>query len=532
MLVGPFTPGFVADQALAPELAEIGVILLMFGVGLHFSLGELLSVRRIALPGALLRIVVATFMGMAAAHLWGWSTGAGLVFGLSLSVASTVVLIRSLESRGLLKSVHGHIAVGWVVVEDVVTVLILVLLPSLAGWLGADTSVVNSAPPESLWLKLLFTLGQVAAFIGIMIVLGRRVFPWLLWQVAHSGSRELFTLCVVAAAVGIAFLSAELFGISFALGAFFAGAMMRESSLSRRAADDSLPLREAFSVLFFVSVGMLFDPGIVMREPLRLLVVLLIILVGRTLAALSLVLAFRYPLVTALTVSVSLAQIGEFSFILASAGMAMNLLPAEANSLILAGAIVSIAVNPFLFGLIEPVCAFVRARPALTRALEIPGDPLSELPVSVAQERLTGHIVVVGYGRVGSRIAEALLKQGIPIVVAEQLREAVERLRSRGVPAVVGDASEPEVLVQAHVLRARMLVVALPDAFRARKVIETARAMRPKLEIIVRTHSDEETTLLESEGTGAAFFGEHELALGMTRHILERWNTGETLRES
>lgn len=526
IVIGPATPGFVADAALSRELAELGVILLMFGVGLHFSLDELLSVRHIAVPGAVLQIAVATLMGMAACFAWGWSAGTGLVFGLSLSVASTVVLLRSLESRGLLKSVQGRIAVGWLVVEDVVTVLLLVLLPAVAVWLGG-TAPGGLAAGHGVWYALFVTLGQVAVFIGIMIVVGRRVIPWLLWQVARSNSRELFTLCVVAAAVGIAFLSAELFGVSLALGAFFAGTVMRESALSHRAADESLPLRDAFSVLFFVSVGMLFDPGILVHEPIKLLVVLLIILLGKTLAALSLVLAFRYPLMTALTISVSLAQIGEFSFILASMGMSMNLISVEANSLILAGAIVSIALNPFMFGLIEPACAFLRARPMLARALEVPHDPLSELPVSIDQQQLTGHVVIVGFGRVGSRIGEALLKRGIPIVVAEQIRETVEKLRGRGVNAVAGDASEPEVLVQAHLLRARMLVVALPDAFRARKVIETARAMRPQVEIIVRTHSDEETTLLEQEGTDAAFFGEHELALGMTRHILERWDAGQ-----
>jgi monovalent cation:H+ antiporter-2, CPA2 family len=371
VLIGPATPGFVADIELTRQLAEIGVMLLMFGVGLHFSLDDLLAVRRIAVPGAIGQIAVATALGGALAALWGWSLGAGIVFGLALSVASTVVLLRALENRGVMESVNGRIAVGWLVVEDLVMVLVLVLLPPLAGWLGAPShGHAEAEGTRNLLTALALTLGQVTIFVVLMLVVGRRLFPWLLWQVARTGSRELFTLCVIAAAVGIAYGSAELFGVSFALGAFFAGMVMRESDLSHRAAEESLPLRDAFAVLFFVSVGMLFDPHVLVSQPLQVLAVVAIIVLGKSLAAFVLVLAFRYPLNTALTVSASLAQIGEFSFILATLGVSLGLLPLEGQSLILAGALISIAINPLVFQLIEPAQAWIRSRSTLARILE------------------------------------------------------------------------------------------------------------------------------------------------------------------
>ena len=523
IIIGPATPGFVADIELSRQLAEIGVMLLMFGVGLHFSLNDLLAVRRIALPGAIVQIAVATALGAAVAALWGWPLGSGIVFGLALSVASTVVLLRALENRGALESVNGRIAVGWLVVEDLVMVLVLVLLPPLSGWLGGNaTAPAGAAGDRSALTTLALTLGQVGVFVALMLVVGRRLFPWLLWQVARTGSRELFTLCVVAAAVGIAYGSAELFGVSFALGAFFAGMVMRESALSHRAADESLPLRDAFSVLFFVSIGMLFDPEVLIREPLKALVVVAIIVFGKSLAAFLLVLAFRYPLNTALTVSASLAQIGEFSFILAGLGVSLGLLSAEGQSLVLAGALVSIALNPLVFQAIEPAQAWIRSRSKLARVLERPDDPLAELPTTVDLKQLTGQVVLVGYGRVGGRIGEALIQRKVPFVVAEQNRELVERLRERGIPAVSGDASDPAVLIQAHIARARMLVIATPDAFHARKMIEIARMLNPGIDTVVRTHSEEEAELLRKENVGKVFMGEHELALGMTRHVLGR----------
>ena len=521
MIIGPATPGFVADIELSSQLAEIGVMLLMFGVGLHFSLDDLLAVRRIALPGAVVQIAVATVLGMAVSATWGWSLAAGLVFGLALSVASTVVLLKALEHRGLLDSLNGHIAIGWLIVEDLVMVLVLVLLPAMSVWLGGNVNGTEPAGDRTLLETFGLTVGKVSVFIVLMLVVGRRLFPWLLWQIARTGSRELFTLCIIAAAVGIAYGSAELFGVSFALGAFFAGMVMRESPLSYRAAEESLPLRDAFSVLFFVSVGMLFDPDVLIREPLHVLIVLAIIIFGKSLAAFLIVLLFRYPLNTALTVSASLAQIGEFSFILVGLGVSLGLLPTEGQSLILSGAIISIALNPVLFEAIEPAQAWIRSRSKLAQALERPDDPLAALPMTTDLKRLTGHVVIVGYGRVGRRIGEALIAQGISIVVAEQNREIVERLRSSGLSAVSGDASEPGVLLQAHVHRASILVIATPDTLNVRKMIEVARTVNPRIQTVVRTHSEDEAVLLEKEQAGKVFLGEHELAIGMIRHVLE-----------
>jgi CPA2 family monovalent cation:H+ antiporter-2 len=520
--IGPATPGFVADVELTSQLAELGVMLMMFGVGLHFSIADLMAVRRIALPGAIVQIGVATALGGAMAVWWGWSLGAGLVFGLSLSVASTVVLLRALEDRGVLGSVNGRIAVGWLVVEDLVVVLVLVMLPALAGPLGG-TSAAGGA---GLGLSLLVTFGKVAAFVALMLLVGRRFFPRVLWIVARTGSRELFTLAVISAAVGVAYLSAKLFSVSFALGAFFAGMMMRESALSHRAAEESLPLRDAFAVLFFVSVGMLFDPAILLQEPVKLLAVVGIVLLGKTAAAVALVLVFRYPLNTALTVGASLAQIGEFSFILAGLGVTLGLLPTEGRSLILAAALVSITLNPLVFAAVEPVQRWIRSRSSVARALERRDDPLAELPRAFDPESLTGHVVLVGFGRVGSRIAQALEGRCTRLVVAEQNRELVERLRARSIPAVSGDAAEPEVLVQAHVARAALLVVAIPDALRVRSLVETARALNPRIEVLARAHSDEESAMLRLAGIESVFMGEHELALAMTRGVLERLQAG------
>lgn len=522
IIIGPATPGFVADMHMASQLSEIGVMLLMFGVGLHFSLNDLLSVRRIAVPGAVVQMSLATMLGMALAWWWGWNWGSGLIFGLSLSCASTVVLLKALEARGVLETMNGRIAVGWLVVEDLACVLVLVLMPPLAGVLGGggDFSVAGSG---SLWMTIGKTLLEVAAFIVLMLVAGRRVLPWLLWQVARTGSRELFTLMVVAAAIGIAYGAAQLFSVSFALGAFFAGMVMRESEFSQRAAEESLPLRDAFSVLFFVSVGMLFDPAILVEQPGHLLGVVAIIILGKMLAALLLVLAYRYPLTTALTVAASLAQIGEFSFILAGLGLSLGLLPAEGMSLILAGALISIALNPFLFAAVEPVRHWILERSEFARHLEKREDPYAELPVNTERKYLEGQIVLVGYGRVGRRIAAALDTRGIPYVVAEQNRELVESLRNQGLAAVSGNAAEPAVLIQAHIANAAMLVVATPDPLNVRQMVITARTLNPTIEIVLRTHSEDESKLLRKEGAGTVFFGEEELAKGMMNHVVQRF---------
>ncbi|WP_426344092.1 YbaL family putative K(+) efflux transporter [Pseudoduganella sp. R-32] len=523
ILIGPATPGFVADSALAGQLAEIGVMLMMFGVGLHFSLDDLWEVRKVALPGAILQIAAATGMGMALAHFWGWSLGGGLVFGLALSVASTVVLLRALEERGTLDSFNGRIAVGWLVVEDLVTVLVLVLLPALAGALGGNAGDAaghgHGAAEGGVLKALAVTLGQVALFVGFMLLVGRKLFPWILWQVARINSRELFTLCVIAAAVGIAYAATVLFGISFALGAFFAGMVLRESELSHRAAHESLPLRDAFAVLFFVSVGMLFEPLILVAQPLRVLAVVGIILFGKSIAAFALVVLLRYPASTALMVSASLAQIGEFSFILAALGISLGLLPHEGQSLILAGAILSIALNPLMFLLAGPLERMLGKNKVLAAQYARTADPLAELPMTTAQSKLVGQVVLVGYGRVGRNIAEELAAQGIHYVVAEQNRELVDQLRQQGIAAVAGNAGEPAVLIQAHIHKARMLVVATPDTFHVRAMIETARALNPDIKIAVRTHSEEEAALLRSERAGVIFIGEQELAKSMAAHV-------------
>ncbi|KAA0180676.1 Kef family K(+) transporter [Cupriavidus gilardii] len=533
IVIGPATPGFVADMALAGQLAEIGVMLLMFGVGLHFSLEDLLSVRGIALPGAIVQIAFATALGAGVTRLWGWPLADALVFGLCLSVASTVVLLRALEQRRTLDSVNGRIAVGWLVVEDLVMVLVLVMLPALAEVFGTVPSGQAAAiaaggngavPPDagaSLWATVGATLGRVAVFIALMLLVGRRVFPWLLWQVARTGSNELFTLCLVAAAVGIAYGSAVLFGVSFALGAFFAGMVLRGSALSHRAAQETLPLRDAFSVLFFVSVGMLFDPRVLLDAPLQVIATLAIVIVGKSLAALALVLTMRYPLNTALTVSASLAQIGEFSFILAGLGVTLGMLSPQGHNLVLAGSLISIALNPLVFRTVEPLQRWIRARSELARKLERSADPLAELPATVDQALLTRQVVLVGHGRVGRRIVGALRAHGVPVVVADQNREIVEALRAQGVPAVSGDAAEPSVLIQAHIARAGMLVIATPDTVGVRRMVEIARTLNPGIRILVRTHSEDEAALLLKDRVGEVFLGEQELATAMIRRVLE-----------
>ena len=525
--IGPATPGFVADVGLAQQLAEIGVMLLMFGVGLHFSLGDLLAVKRIAVPGAIVQIAVATLLGAGTATLWGWDPGGALVFGLCLSVASTVVLLRALEAKGILDSVNGQIAVGWLVVEDLVMVLVLVLLPALAGLLGTQSAAHQAvASSGEVWRTVGITLVKVTAFLVVMLVAGRRLLPRLLWWVARTGSRELFTLTVVAVAVGVAFGAARLFDVSFALGAFFAGMMMRESEFSHRAADESLPLRDAFAVLFFVSVGMLFEPAVVWNHPVKLLATVAIVLVGKTVAAVALVLLFRYPLSTALTVGASLAQIGEFSFILAGLGVALHLLPPDGQSLVLAAALLSIAANSAVFSVVEPFRAWILRRSALARRLEQRDDPLARLPTSNDPALLTGQVVLVGYGRVGKRIARELREHRVPFVVAEQNRELVDALRLEGVPAVSGDAATPDVLVQAHVARAAMLVVAIPDTVDVRRMVEIARTLNPAIAVVLRTHNEEEAALLTAESQGKVFLGEHELARGMAAYVLGQLRRG------
>jgi monovalent cation:H+ antiporter-2, CPA2 family len=518
--VGPFTPGFVGDSSLANQLSEIGVILLMFGVGLHFSIKDLLSVRAIALPGAVAQIATATVIGLALAHLLGWSFGIGLVFGLSLSVASTVVLLRALEERNALQSSEGKIAVGWLIVEDLAMVLALVLLPALANLLGGDSSGL-SAPgaSQSTWLTLAITLGKVALFVALALVVGTRFVPWLLTQVARTGSRELFTLSVLAIALGIAYGSSAAFGVSFALGAFFAGVILSESELSHQAGNDSLPLKDAFAVLFFVSVGMLFDPTVLVRQPFAVLAVLAIIMFGKSVAAFVIVLVFRHPVRTALTVSASLAQIGEFSFILAGLGAAVGLMPSEGRDLILAGALLSIALNPLAFAAVAPLTRFFESRPRLLALLERRGAERHRVPVSSAAG-LRDHAVLVGYGRVGGAIGPVLREQGLPFVVIERDHLMLTSAQEAGVPTIVGDASLPGVLAAAGIAHARLIAVATPDSFQARRIVEVARALNPAIEIVARTHNAAEIGTLQGLGAGRIVMGELELARAMTEHTL------------
>ncbi|MGK9233472.1 cation:proton antiporter [Inquilinus limosus] len=539
ILVGPHTPGFVADQALAPELAEIGVILLMFGVGLHFSLKDLLSVRAIAVPGAVVQIGFATALGLGLALALGWTVAGGLVFGLALSVASTVVLLRALQERRLVETERGRIAVGWLIVEDLAMVLALVLLPALAGLVNGGMDVGSDPLAVSLGLDLgvggilALTLVKVAAFVALMLVVGRRVIPWVLHYVAHTGSRELFRLAVLAIALGVAFGSAKLFGVSLALGAFFAGMVLSESELSHAAAQETLPLRDAFAVLFFVSVGMLFDPTSLWRDPLPLLAVVFIIVIGKSVAAFVIVRLFGHPVTTALLISASLAQIGEFSFILAELGVKLGLLPEAGRDLILGGAILSILLNPVVFN------AFGRLRPLLERPAPAPAAPPEEVPpaeVAAAPEAplpaepatleepaaptaLTDHVVLVGYGRVGSLIGAALQAAGRPFLVIEDADQPLARLREAGIETIVGNAAVPEVLSLANLPGARQLAVAVPNAFEAGQIVAQARAANPGIAIIARAHSDAEVEHLRSLGADAVIMGEREIARGMAEAL-------------
>ena len=507
VVAGPFTPGFVGDQTLAPQLAEIGVILLMFGVGLHFSLRDLLDVKAIALPGALAQIALATALGWGMALMLGWSHGAGLVFGLSLSVASTVVLLRALEERRLVETSRGRIAVGWLIVEDLAMVLALVLLPALAGLLkgGTETSAAD------IWEALFKTLFKVGGFVAVMLIVGRRVIPWVLERVAGTGSRELFTLCVLAIALGVAFGSAGLFGVSFALGAFFAGMVLNESEFSHQAANETLPLRDAFAVLFFVSVGMLFDPMILIERPLQVLATFLIIVVGKSIAAYAIVRAFGKPHNTALLISTSLAQIGEFSFILAGLGLQLEVLPKEGQDLILAGALLSIIVNPILFTWLDRR----EAREEAKRAAEVEEHVYPPIPAD-----LRDHVIQIGYGRVGSELGRLLTDRGVGLVVIDGEEDLVNRARAAGIPAIRGNAANERVLREAAPERATTVMVAIPNALEAGEIIARLREINPALTIVARAHSDAEVKHLLQHGADGAVMAERELAHSLAEMVM------------
>ena len=517
--VGPFTPGYVADQALATELAELGIILLMFGVGLHFSLKDLLSVKAIAIPGAIVQIAVATVMGLGLAMLMEWKVSEGLVFGLALSVASTVVLLRALQERRLMETGRGRIAIGWLIVEDLAMVLALVLIPAFAnlqtGNVATAVSLLGAHFELGLGGVLLLTAVKVALFIALMLVVGRRLIPWILHYIAHTGSRELFRLAVLAIALGVAFGSTKLFDVSLALGAFFAGMMLRESPLSARAAQESLPLRDAFAVLFFVSVGMLFDPLSVVRDPWPLIATLLVIIIGKSLAAFLIVVAFRHPVATALTISASLAQIGEFSFILAELGYASKLLSKQARDLILAGAILSIMLNPLVFAGVDWLIARLERRKA--------PSPSRAAAKAIPVTHLTNHTILVGYGRVGNLIGNDLKQKKLPFLVIEASDGTVSKLKESGIEALTGNAAQPEILKAAALPKSRNVVVAIPEAFEAGQIVQQARAANASIRIIARAHSDAEVEHLQGLGADTVIMGEREIARGMIEELERRF---------
>ncbi|MGG6136632.1 YbaL family putative K(+) efflux transporter [Pantoea allii] len=507
VLAGPFTPGFVADTNLAPELAELGVILLMFGVGLHFSLKDLMSVKRIAIPGAIAQIAVATLLGILMSWAMGWSWMTGLVFGLCLSTASTVVLLRALEERQLIESQRGQIAIGWLIVEDLVMVLTLVLLPAIAGMMEQG----NASASLVIW-DLVWTIGKVAAFMVLMMVVGRRAVPWILAKSAATGSRELFTLAVLALALGIAFGAVEFFDVSFALGAFFAGMVLNESELSQRAARDTLPLRDAFAVLFFVSVGMLFDPMILVKEPLAVLGALVIVVIGKSAAAWLLVSLLGHSRRTAMTISVSLAQIGEFAFILAGLGISLGLLDEEGRSLVLAAAILSIMINPVLFTLLGRYLS--RNETMEQQTLEEALEEEQQIPVDVCQ-----HAVIVGYGRVGNLLCEQLTALNIPVVVVESSIPRVKALRDQGVRAVLANAARADTMALARVDCASWLLITIPNGYEVGEIVTAARQKKADINIIVHAHYDDEVEYILERGANYVVMGEREIAASIIQKL-------------
>lgn len=506
VLAGPFTPGFVGDAELAPQLAEIGVILLMFGVGLHFSLRDLMSVKNIAIPGAVGQIAMATLLGWGMAELMGWRHIEGLIFGFSLATASTVVLLRAMEERRLLDTRRGKIAVGWLIVEDLACVIALVLIPALAGALGGGEEVGAA----DILKALAITFGKVAAFVAFMLIVGRRAIPWVLERIAGTGSRELFTLAVLSIAMGVAFGSAELFGVSFALGAFFAGMLLNESEFSHQAAQDSLPMRDAFAVLFFVSVGMLFDPGILIEHPLQVLATTLIIVFGKSIAAYAIVRAFGHPNATALTISTSLAQIGEFAFIIAGLGLSLKILPKDGHDLVLAGALITIMLNPLLFMVLDRW----QLREDARVLANTPPEP-DVVPLDIG-----GHAIVVGYGRVGAQLTQLLRERGVPVVVVEDDADRVTLARASGFPTVRGNVANRRVMLEAAPERANLAIFAMPQALEAGETIERLKAINPALSVLARAHSETQVKHLLEHGADAAVLAERELAYSLTEMVM------------
>lgn len=515
IMVGPYTKGFVADIEIAHELSEIGIVLLMFGVGLHFSIKDLMDVKRIAIPGAIVQIAVATALGATVAQFWGWSLSAGLMFGLALSVASTVVLLRAFEERNMIETTNGRIAIGWLIVEDLVMVLALVLIPALAG----VNLTGDGAAPQTPLVALAIAIGKVGLFVAAMLLGGRRLLPWLLMLVARTRSRELFTLAVFASAIGVAFIAAKLFDVSFALGAFFAGMMIRESDLNHEVAERSLPFQDAFAVLFFVSVGMLFNPMVLIHEWDAVLVTTAIILVGKAVAAMAIVMMFGYPLKTGLVVSAGLGQIGEFSFILVNLGLATQLLPPEGRDLVLAGAMITIAFNPIAFKGAQMLYEYVGKRPRLTRFFNMSdGDELAHLTTNEKQE-LKNLVILVGHGRVGRHVCKGIHEAHIDLVVIDSNRERVESLREEGYHAIVGDAGMEETMVEAAIDKAVAIAIAVPDPFEARRILELARTLNPGIKVLVRVHNDEELAYFHRQNVDLALLEPREISRRMVDYL-------------
>lgn len=502
--IGPFTPGFVGDTDTISQLAELGVIFLMFGVGLHFSLNDLWKVRSIAIPGALGQMTFATLLAFGLSQLWGWTPSAGIVLGLAISIASTVVLLRGLMDNGLLNTPHGQAAVGWLVLEDLATVLILVLMPTLAHINGPFD-----------WQALALTLVKASAFVLLLFFVGKRLIPWILLRIAHTRSRELFILAILAITLGTALAAAELFGVSFALGAFVAGVVVSESPLSHQVGADVFPFREAFAVLFFVSIGMLVNPIYLFKNIHYVIFLTLLIVVGKTFITLMLGSIFPWQGRTALVVAAGLSQIGEFSFILGQSGVSLGILNQDQYSLILAGSLLSITVNPMMFRLITPAEKWLRKVPALWRLLD--RHHPSPLP---AEKKVEGHVAIIGYGRVGRHISNLLGQMSIPHLVIDSDAERIDELNQRGIPNLYGDASNSEVLTHAGLERARALVVAGPDEAASGLVVAAARDIAPDLPIIARATTEAGIEHLAELGAQDVIHPELEGGLEIVRHTL------------
>jgi len=517
VLIGPHTPGFVGDVPLAGQLAEVGVVLLMFGVGVHFHLRELLDVKGVAVPGALVQSTAATLLGVAIAVAFGWTVAAGLVLGIALSVASTVVLLRGLESRQLVTTPAGHVAIGWLIVEDILTVVVLVVIPAMGT--GHERGGAGG-----VLASLAVALLKLAALVALVLLAGSRVVPWMLLEVARLRSRELFTLTILTLAVAVAAAAAVFFGASMALGAFLAGMVVGQSRVSEQAAADALPLRDAFAVLFFVSVGMLFEPAFLVREPLLILATLGVVLVGKPLVALAIVALLGHSVRTGLVVAMGLAQIGEFSFILGDLARQHGLLPPAGSSLLVAAALVSISLNPFLFRALDPVEAALRRRPRLWKVLNLAAarrrDAVNLETARAVDGRTSPLAVVVGHGPVGRAVDRALREAGMEVVVVDQNMDTVGALASAGRLAVYGDASAPEVLRQAGAARARYLVVTLPHSVNRAPMVAAARQLNPGCRIFVRARYLRERAELEQVGADAACFEEAEAAVALTARVL------------